>query len=82
VKLLQKSLVVAGLLALWAASALAQSTADPVREAQRLTRVAQVAQQEGRFDDAIKAYQTITVIAASSPRVAAAAHLEIGRAHV
>jgi tetratricopeptide (TPR) repeat protein len=82
VKFLQKSLVVAGLLALCAGSTLAQSTADPVREAQRLTRVAQVAQQQGRFDDAIKAYQTITVVAASSPRIAAAAHLAGGNVYM
>lgn len=81
-KFLQKSLVFAGLLALCAGPTLAQSTADPVREAQRLTRVAQVAQQQGRFDDAIKAYQTITVVAASSPRIAAAAHLAGGNVYM
>ena len=35
-KFLQKSLIVAGWIALCAGSTLAQSTADPVREAQRL----------------------------------------------
>jgi hypothetical protein len=43
---------------------MAQTQPDAVREAQRLTRVAQVAQQQGRYDDAIKAYQTIAVVAA------------------
>jgi len=81
-KFLQTSLIVTGLIALCAGSTLAQSTADPVREAQRLTRVAQVAQQQGRFDDAIKAYQTITVVAASSPRLAAAAHLAGGNVYM
>lgn len=81
-KSLQKSLIVAGLLALCAGSSVAQSSADPVREAQRLTRVAQVAQQQGRYDDAIKAYQTITVVAASSPRIAAAAHLAAGNIYL
>ncbi len=57
-------------------------TADVAKEAQRLTRVAQVAQQEGRFDDAIKAYQTITVVAAREPRIAAAAHLNAGNIYL
>ena len=58
--------------------AIAQTQSDAVREAQRLTRVAQVAQQQGRYDDAIKAYQTITVIAAASPPIAASAHVAAG----
>src|SRR5690349_2822693 len=61
-----------------AASATAQSQPDAVREAQRLTRVAQVAQQQGRYDDAIKAYQTITVVAAGSPKMAASARVSAG----
>src|SRR5262245_49772183 len=60
----------------------AQTVNDAAKEAQRLTRVAQVAQQEGRFDDAIKAYQTITVIAAKEPRIAAAANLGAGNIHM
>ena len=56
----------------------AQTQPDAVREAQRLTRVAQVAQQQGRYDDAIKAYQTITVVAAGSPKIAASAHVAAG----
>src|SRR5262245_65839608 len=55
-----------------------QAQSDAVREAQRLTRVAQVAQQQGRYDDAIKAYQTITVIASGSPQIAASAHVAAG----
>ena len=58
------------LVAILAVMAQAQSSADPVKEAQRLTRVAQVAEQQGRYGDAIKAYQTITVIASGTPRVA------------
>jgi tetratricopeptide (TPR) repeat protein len=60
----------------------AQTSGDAVKEAQRLTRVAQVAQQQGRFDDAIKAYQTIAVIAKSSPRIAAAALLNAGNVYM
>src|SRR6266481_2622561 len=56
----------------------AQSSADAVKEAQRLTRVAQVAEQQGRHDDAIKAYQTIAVVAKTSPRIAAVALLNAG----
>lgn len=74
-----KQLVLALLLA---AAAHAQSTSDPIKEAQRLTRVAQVAQQQRRYDDAIKAYQTITVVAASSPRVAAGASVAAGNIYM
>ncbi len=63
-------------------SAIAQTSTDAAREAQRLTRVAQVAQQEGRYDDAIKAYQTIAVVAAREPRIAAAAHLNAGNIYL
>ena len=59
-------------------SSAAMAQPDPVREAQRLTRVAQVAQQQGRYDDAIKAYQTITVVAAGAPQIAASAHVSAG----
>ena len=41
------------LLLAFSATAYSQAITDPVKEAQRLTRVAQVAQQQGRFDDAI-----------------------------
>lgn len=76
----QLILICVGLAAVTAGQA--QSTNDPVKEAQRLIRVAQVAQQQGRFDDALKAYQTITVVAASSPRTAAAAHLAAGNIYM
>src|ERR687896_131954 len=77
-----KLLVLTCLLLCSVVTSRAQSASDPVREAQRLTRVAQVAQQQGRLDDAIKAYQTITVIAASSPRIAASAHLAAGNIYM
>lgn len=67
------------LLALSLASvAASQALNDPVKEAQRLTRVAQVAEQQGRYLDAIKAYETIAIIAKSSPKIAAAALLNAG----
>src|SRR5205807_2786198 len=59
------------------ASAYSQ-TADDLREAQRLARVAQVAQQEGRIADAIKAFQTIAVVAKGSPKMMLDAKLAIG----
>ena len=80
-KLISKFPAIAAVLALFAVSNLAQSQ-DPVREAQRLTRVAQVAQQQGRYDDAIKAYQTVAVVAANSPRTAGAAHLAAGNVYM
>src|SRR6267143_1018043 len=62
--------------------ATAQTIADNAREAQRLTRVAQVAQQQGRNDDAIKAYETIALVAKTSPRIAAAALLSAGNIYM
>lgn len=64
------------------ATARAQSLNDPSKEAQRLTRVAQVAQQQGRYVDAIKAYETIAVVAKSVPRLAAAALLSAGNVYM
>ena len=70
------------LVAILAVIAQAQSSADPPKEAQRLTRVAQVAEQQGRYSDAIKAYQTITVIASGTPRIAAAANVAAGNIYM
>jgi tetratricopeptide (TPR) repeat protein len=55
---------------------------DVVKEAQRLTRVAQVAEQQGRYEDAVKAYQTIAVVAKSTPGIAAAALLNAGKTYM
>ena len=71
-----------GLLMLVCSPARAQSTGDPVQEAQRLNRVAQVAQQQGRYADAIKAYETIAVVAKSEPKIAAAALLSAGQVYM
>ena len=59
-----------------------EASADATKEAQRLTRVAQVAEQQGRHDDAIKAYQTIAVVAKGSPGIAAAALLKAGNIYM
>jgi tetratricopeptide (TPR) repeat protein len=65
-----------------ASAAMAQAVNDPAREAQRLTRVAQVAEQQARYIDAIKAYETIAVIAKGSPKIAAAALLNAGNIYM
>jgi tetratricopeptide (TPR) repeat protein len=59
-----------------------QASGDTVKEAQRLTRVAQVAQQQGRNEDAVKAYETIAVVAKSTPAIAAAALLNAGKIYM
>ena len=59
-----------------------EPAADVTKEAQRLTRVAQVAQQQGRYEDAIKAYQTIAVVAKSTPGIAAVALLNAGKIYM
>jgi tetratricopeptide (TPR) repeat protein len=56
----------------------AQTQTGNTSELQRLSRMAQTAQQEGRYDDALRAYQTITVVAAGSPKTAAVAYLKVG----
>src|SRR2546421_8903236 len=77
-----RALVGGALLLCAFAPAPSQTPGDAVKEAQRLTRVAQVAEQQGRYDDAIKAYQTIAVVAKSSPRIAAAALLNAGNIYM
>lgn len=65
-----------------ASAAAAQAVNDPLKEAQRLTRVAQVAEQQARYSDAIKAYETIAVIAKGSPKIAGAALLNAGNIYM
>ena len=74
------AIIIGSLLVACSTTAYSQAISDPVKEAQRLTRVAQVAQQQGRYDDAIKAYETIGVIAKGSPKIAAAALVNAYRA--
>src|SRR5258706_3429808 len=61
---------------------LAAQVPDALKEAQRLTRVAQVAEQQSRYDDAIRAYETIAVIAKSSPAIASGALLSAGNIYM
>src|SRR5437588_4151452 len=63
-------------------SAPSQTSGDSLKEAQRLTRVAQTAQHQGRYEDAIKAYETIAVIAKTSPQIAASALLNAGNIYM
>jgi tetratricopeptide (TPR) repeat protein len=65
-----------------ASAAAAQAFNDPPKEAQRLTRVAQVAEQQTRYIDAIKAYETVAVIAKGSPKIAGAALLSAGNIYM
>src|SRR5204863_5809813 len=60
----------------------AQTAGDPMKEAQRLTRVAQTAEQQNRPDDAIKAYETIAIIAKISPAIASGASLHAGNIYM
>ena len=66
------------LLAMCAVPAVIAQTTDPLKEAQRLTRVAQTAEQQNRYDDAIKAYETVAIIARSLPPVASSALVDAG----
>jgi len=70
------------LILLCVGATLAAQSPDVLKEAQRLTRVAQVAEQQNRYDDAIRAYETIAVIAKSSPVVAAGALLSAGNIYM
>jgi tetratricopeptide (TPR) repeat protein len=65
-----------------ASAALAQAVNDPLKEAQRLTRVAQVAEAQTRYIDAIKAYETIALIAKNSPKIAGVALLNAGNVYM
>ena len=76
------AIIIGALFLTTGATVYAQAGADPVKEAQRLTRVAQVAAQQARYDDAIKAYETIGVIAKGSPTIAAAALLNAGHLYM
>ena len=76
------AIIIGSLLVACSTTAYSQAISDPVKEAQRLTRVAQVAQQQGRYDDAIKAYETIGVIAKGSPKISASAVLNAGNIYM
>src|SRR5438067_5271012 len=75
-------LVLSNLIVLCVCVALAAQAPDSLKEAQRLTRVAQVAEQQGRYDDAIKAYETIAVIAKGAPKIASGALLSAGNIYM
>src|SRR5215510_13037850 len=64
------------------AIAYGQTSADPLKEAQRLTRVAQTAEQRNQLEDAIKAYETIALIARNSPAIASSALVRAGNIYM
>jgi len=78
-----RPLIIGSLAVLFLAStAAAQAVNDPLKEAQRLTRVAQVAEAQTRYIDAIKAYETIALIAKNSPKIAGVALLHAGNVYM
>jgi len=78
-----RPLIIGSLAVLFLASgAMAQAVNDPLKEAQRLTRVAQVAEAQTRYIDAIKAYETIALIAKNSPKIAGVALLHAGNVYM
>src|SRR5205085_10724794 len=79
---LARLLMASFLLVAGSMSATSQTSGDSLKEAQRLTRVAQTAQHQGRYEDAIKAYETIAVIAKTSPQIAASALLNAGNIYM
>ena len=68
------------LVVLMISAAHAQRTVDPANEVQRLSRTAQVAFQQGRYEEAIRSYNQIVLLSTQSPKTAARAHLQIGNA--
>ena len=79
---LNQFLIVALSLLCVGAEAYAQTISDPLKEAQRLTRVAQTAEQRNQPDEAIKAYETIALVVKSSPAVAAGALVRAGNIYM
>ena len=67
---------------LMTAPALAQRPVDQTNEVQRLSRSAQVAVQQGRFDEAIRSYNQIVQLSSQSPKTAAEAHFNIGNTYM
>jgi tetratricopeptide (TPR) repeat protein len=58
-------------------ASLAKAQSDTSSEAERLARMAQAAAQQGHYDEALRAYQTIAVIV-KDPRQSANIYLKIG----
>ena len=74
--------LLSGLMLICAVALVQAQSSNDVKEAQRLARVAQVARQQGRLEDAIRAYQTIAIVAKTSPAIAANAHLNAGNIYM
>jgi tetratricopeptide (TPR) repeat protein len=67
--------------AVWA-SAFAQQPAQVAKAAQLLLETGQTAQEQGRYDDALRAYGKVIVLSASSPKTAALAQLKTGNVYM
>lgn len=62
--------------------ALAQRPNEPANEVQRLSRTAQVAFQQGRYEEAIRLQNQIIGLSVQAPKTAARAHFNIGNAYM
>ena len=60
------------------ASAYPQATTDSANEVERLMSVAKTAQEDGHYDDAIRAYRQVVALSKQSPRNAALAYFNAG----
>jgi tetratricopeptide (TPR) repeat protein len=59
-----------------------QQSADANNEMQRLSRAAQVASQQGRYEDAIRSYNQIATLSGSEPKAASRAHFNVGNTYM
>src|SRR5438445_4208720 len=76
-------LEVAVLVAVTATNALAQQTPQAAsKESQILLDAGQTAYEQGRYDDAVRAYTKVIVLEANSSRIAAMAYLRTGNVYL
>jgi tetratricopeptide (TPR) repeat protein len=59
-------------------SAFPQEPTDPANEVERLISIAKTAQEEGHYDDAIRAYRQVVALSKESPKNAALAYFNAG----
>ncbi len=71
-----------GLLSTAWGGAFAQQPAQVAREAQLLLDTGQTAQEQGRYDDALRSFSKVIVLSALSPKTAALAQLKTGNVYM
>jgi tetratricopeptide (TPR) repeat protein len=59
-----------------------QQGADATNEIQRLSRSAQVASQQGRYEDALRSYNQIATLSAAEPKMASRAYFNVGNTYM